>query len=125
MKRFAVLVIAAAALAVAGAGVAVAVSSLPSGATYWCVKVGSPSQFYQETTGTVPRACKSGYVLFGVGPRGLQGVQGSRGPAGVSGYAVARCTVAEDGTTGNFFVASSSGGTCSVTTLPNSTGDAL
>jgi hypothetical protein len=113
MRRL--IITAAVAVAVAISGGAIAYASIPdsAGVIHGCYTVkGGALRVIDTAKG---QTCTTGQHSLNWNQKGPQGPAGPPGPAGVSGYAVARCTVAEDGTTGNFFVASSSGGTCSVT----------
>jgi hypothetical protein len=112
MRRVTIAVAAAAAVAVAIMGGAIAYASIPdaNGVIHGCYTVKGGSLRVIDTA--KGQTCATGQHALNWNQKGTQGPPG---PAGVSGYSVARCTLAEDGTTGNFSVASSSGGTCSVT----------
>src|SRR5438128_1132163 len=110
MRR--IVITAAVAVAVAISGGAIAYASIPdsSGVIHGCYTVsGGALRVIDTAKGQTCATGQHGLNWNQKGPRG------PAGPAGVSGYGVARCTLAEDTTTGNYFVASSSGGTCSVT----------
>src|SRR5215472_8610648 len=93
-------------------GISVAYASIPdsNGVIHGCYVVKGGSLRVIDTA--KGQTCATGQHSLNWNQKGTQGPPG---PAGVSGYSVARCAPAEDGTTGNFFVASSSGGTCTVT----------
>jgi hypothetical protein len=123
MKR--PIIIVASAVAVAIGGGAIAYASIPDskGVIHGCYTVkGGALRVIDTAKG---QTCATGQHALNWNQKGPQGPPGPPGPAGVSGYSVARCTPAEDGTTGNFFVASSSGGTCSVTGNYQHPGNAL
>ena len=118
MKRL--IITAAVAVAIAVSGGAIAYASIPdsSGVIHGCYTVNGGALRVIDTA--KGQTCATGQHSLNWNQKGPKGAAGPPGPAGVSGYGVARCTLAEDGTTGNFFVASSSGGTCSVTGgIPN------
>jgi hypothetical protein len=119
------VVAAAAAVAVAITGGAIAYASIPdaNGVIHGCYTVKGGSLRVIDTA--KGQTCATGQHSLNWNQKGLRGPAGPAGPAGVSGYGVARCTVAEDGITGNYFVASSSGGTCSVTGTVHIVGHAL
>jgi hypothetical protein len=125
MRRVIIAVAVAAAVAVAITGGAIAYASIPdaNGVIHGCYTVKGGSLRVIDTA--KGQTCATGQHSLNWNQKGTQGPPGPPGPAGVSGYSVARCTVAEDGTTGNFFVASSSGGTCSVTGDAQHAGHAL
>lgn len=82
----------AVAAAVAAGGYALASTSGPAsdGAprpTFECIKIGNPKVHYVESAryGAVPRACRHGFVLVGIGARGLRGLTGEQGPQGIQG----------------------------------------
>jgi hypothetical protein len=119
------VITAAVAVAVVISGGAIAYASIPDsgGVIHGCYTVkGGALRVIDTAKG---QTCATGQHGLNWNQTGPKGAAGPPGPAGVSGYGVALCTVAEDGTTGNFFVASSSGGTCSVTGTYNSGGHAL
>jgi hypothetical protein len=122
MRRVIIAVTAAAAVAVAITGGAIAYASIPdaTGVIHGCYTVKGGSLRVIDTA--KGQKCATGQQSLNWNQKGTQGPPG---PAGVSGYSVARCTVAEDGTTGSFYVASSSGGTCSVTGNYQQPGHAL
>src|SRR5215467_3897974 len=122
MRKVIIAVAAAAAVAVAVTGGAIAYASIPdaNGVIHGCYTVKGGSLRVIDTA--KGQTCLTGQHSLNWNQKGPQGPPG---PAGVSGYGVARCTVAEDGTTGNYFVASSSGGTCSVTGSVHIVGQAL
>jgi hypothetical protein len=123
MKRL--IITAAVAVAVAISGGAIAYASIPdsSGVIHGCYTVKTGALRVIDTA--KGQTCATGQHSLNWNQKGAQGPAGPPGPAGVSGYGVARCTLAEDGTTGNYFVASSSGGTCSVTGAVHIVGQAL
>jgi hypothetical protein len=119
------IITAAVAVAVVVSGGAIAYASIPDsgGVIHGCYTVkGGALRVIDTAKG---QTCTTGQHSLKWNQKGPQGPPGPPGPAGVSGYGVARCTLAEDGTTGNYFVASSSGGTCSVTGSVHSVGHAL
>jgi hypothetical protein len=123
MRRL--IITAAIAVAVAISGGAIAYASIPdsSGVIHGCYTVSGGALRVIDTA--KGQTCATGQHSLNWNQKGPRGPAGPPGPAGVSGYGVARCTVAQDGTTGNYFVASSSGGTCSVTGAVHIVGHAL
>jgi hypothetical protein len=119
MRRVIIVVAAAAAVAVAITGGAIAYASIPdsSGVIHGCYTVKGGSLRVIDTA--KGQKCATGQHALNWNQKGPQGAPG------VSGISVARCTLAQDGTTGNYFVASSSGGTCSVTGSVQFAGSAL
>lgn len=102
----------AGAIAIAAGGTAIALASIPDGqgVIHGCytVKTGA----LRVIDAGKGQKCATGQKALNWNQKG---VRGPAGPAGVSGYAVAKCTIGEDGSA-NFIVVSSSGGTCSTTT---------
>jgi hypothetical protein len=123
MRRL--LIATAVAVAVVISGGAIAYASIPDsgGVIHGCYTLkGGALRVIDTAKG---QTCASGQHSLKWNQKGQQGPAGPPGPAGVSGYGVARCTVGQDVTTGNYFVASSSGGTCSVTGAVHIVGHAL
>src|SRR5262249_24303187 len=122
MRRVIIAAAAAAAVVVAITGGAIAYASIPDakGVIHGCYTVKGGSLRVIDTAKGQTWATGQHSLNWN-----QKGPQGQPGPAGASGYSVARCTLAEDGTTGNYYVASSSGGTCSVTGTHQQVGHAL